>query len=200
MATMTFERCDERRPDERASHSVDVDAAFVTAAQRDLRAFAPLYEKYFDGVYGYCLRSLRDSEAAADATSQTFAKAMKALPRYRAWSFRSWLFAIAHNVIIDSVRRRKPTAPIDDAGEISDHSPGPEDTYLSLESQQTITRLFMQLTDDQRRVVELRMAGLSGQEIADAMDTSVGAVKALQFRAYTRLRKLLSKETNDVRL
>jgi len=200
MATMTFERYDERRPDERTSRGADVDAALVTAAQRDLRAFAPLYEKYFDGVYGYCLRSLREPEAAADATSQTFAKALKALPGYKAWSFRSWLFAIAHNVIIDSVRRRKPTAPIEAAGEISDHSPGPEDVYLSLESQHSIARLLSELTDEQRQVVELRMAGLSGQEIADAMDSSVGAVKALQFRAYTRLRKLLSKETNDVRL
>jgi len=44
------------------------------------------------------------------------------------------------------------------------------------------------------------MAGLSGQEIAEVMNSSVGAVKALQFRAYSRLRKLISKETNDVRL
>lgn len=200
MATMTFERCDERRPDERTSRAIDVDSSLVTAAQRDLRAFAPLYEKYFDGIYGYCLRSLRDSEAAADATSQTFAKALNALPRYKAWSFRSWLFAIAHNVIVDAVRRRKPTAPIEAAGEISDRSPGPEDVYLSLESQHSIARLLSELTNDQRQVVELRMAGLSGQEIADVMDSSVGAVKALQFRAYTRLRKLLSKEANDVRL
>ena len=61
MATMTFERHDER-----ALQRLDVDAAIVMAAQRDLRAFAPLYEKYFDGVYGYCLRSLRDSEAGLD--------------------------------------------------------------------------------------------------------------------------------------
>ncbi|MGH2548992.1 MAG: RNA polymerase sigma factor [Thermomicrobiales bacterium] len=197
---MTFERDDERRPDERTLRPEDVDADIVVAAQRDLRAFAPLYEKYFDPIYGYCLRSLRDSEAAADATSQTFAKALKALPRYKAWSFRSWLFAIAHNVIVDSVRRRKPTTAIDEAGEFSDRSPGPEDIYLSLESQHSVGRLLTQLTNEQRQVVELRMAGLSGLEIADAMDSSVGAVKALQFRAYSRLRKLLSKETNDVRL
>jgi RNA polymerase sigma-70 factor (ECF subfamily) len=195
MATMTFERIDDR-----TSRPEDVDAAIVMAAQRDLRAFAPLYEKYFDPIYGYCLRSLRDSEAAADATSQTFAKALKALPKYKAWSFRSWLFSIAHNVIVDSVRRRKPTTAIDEAGEFSDGSPGPEDEYLYRESQHSVARLLTQLTNDQRQVVELRMAGLSGQEIADAMNSNVGAVKALQFRAYSRLRKLLSKETNDVRL
>ena len=111
MATMTFERHDER-----ALPRLDVDAAIVMAAQRDLRAFAPLYEKYFDSVYGYCLRSLRDSEAAADAASQTFAKAMKALPKYKAWSFRSWLFSIAHNVIVDSlVEMRKDLGVFQDA-------------------------------------------------------------------------------------
>lgn len=195
MATMTFERHDGRAP-----RPEDVDAAIVVAAQRDLRAFAPLYEKYFDSIYGYCLRSLRDSEAAADATSQTFAKALNALPKYKAWSFRSWLFSIAHNVIVDSVRRRKPVTTIDEAGEFSDGSPGPEELYLSHESQRSVAQLLTHLTNDQRQVVELRMAGLSGQEVANAMNCSVGAVKALQFRAYSRLRKLLSKETNDVRL
>jgi len=195
MATMTFERCEERRPDERASRSGDVDAALVSAAQRDLRAFAPLYEKYFDGVYGYCLRSLREPEAAADATSQTFAKALKALPGYKAWSFRSWLFAIAHNVIVDSVRRRKPTAPIEAAGEISDRSPGPEEQALASDSQRRITTALTHLTDEQRQVVQLRMAGLNGNEIAEVIGISVGAVKAMQFRAYRRLRTLLSGES-----
>lgn len=195
MATMTFERHDDRTP-----QRLDVDAAIVMAAQRELRAFAPLYEKYFDSVYGYCLRSLREPEAAADATSQTFAKAMKALPKYKAWSFRSWLFSIAHNVIVDSIRRRKPTSAIDEAGDFSDGSPGPEELYLAHESQHSVAQLLAHLTNDQRQVVELRMAGLSGQEIAEAMNSSVGAVKALQFRAYSRLRKLISKEANNVRL
>ncbi len=193
MATMTFERHTER-----GSPSVDGDAALVAAAQRDVLAFAPLYEKYFDSVYGYCLRSLRDPEAAADATSQTFTKALKALPRYKAWSFRSWLFAIAHNVIIDTVRRRKPNLPLEDAAEISDRTPGPEEQALASESQHRISAALMHLTDEQRQVVQLRMAGLNGTEIAEVLGATAGSVKAMQFRAYRRLRTLLSGESEPI--
>src|SRR5687768_11853835 len=82
--------------------ALDEDARMVALAKRDPRAFAPLYDRYFDPVYRYCYRRLGDGETAADATAQVFAKALAALPRYRedAPSFRSWLFAIAHNVIV----------------------------------------------------------------------------------------------------
>src|SRR5215213_5589126 len=71
----------------------DDDAWVVRQAKSDPRAFAPLYSRYFDPVYRYCYRRLGHPEAAADATSQIFAKALAALPGYReeAPSFRSWL-------------------------------------------------------------------------------------------------------------
>jgi len=67
-----------------------------------------------------------------------------------------------------------------------------------------IRRLLAQLPTDQRRVVELRLAGLSGAEIAQALGRSFGAVKMLQFRAAARLRELLdgrskSEEVRDGR-
>lgn len=54
----------------------------IKQAQRRVSAFAPLYERYVHLVWNYCLARLRDEDRAADATSTTFLKAMKALPRY----------------------------------------------------------------------------------------------------------------------
>ncbi|MCC6704607.1 MAG: sigma-70 family RNA polymerase sigma factor [Thermomicrobiales bacterium] len=172
----------------------DAEARWIAAAQRDLRAFAPLYQRYFDAVYGYARNSLRDPELAADITSETFARAMKALPRYRSNSFRGWLFTIAHNAIVDSVRRRKPTAPFDDLLMTPDRDPSPEELVLAGESTRWVSALLDRLTENQRQVVALRIAGLTGPEIADVLGTSVGAVKATQFRAYSRLREWLSDE------
>lgn len=172
----------------------DAEARWIAAAQRDLRAFAPLYQRYFDAVYGYTRNSLRDPELAADITSETFARAMKALPRYRGNSFRGWLFTIAHNAIVDSVRRRKPSAPYDDLLLAPDREPSPEEQLLAGESARLIGALLERLTENQRQVVALRMAGLTGPEIADVLATSVGAVKATQFRAYARLREWLTDE------
>ena len=101
---------------------LDGDARVVALAKSDPRAFAPLYARYFDPVYRYCYRRLGNPEAAADATSHVFAKALAALPGYRedAPSFRSWLFAIAHNVISDDLRARRPVADGFGAGASSD--------------------------------------------------------------------------------
>jgi RNA polymerase sigma-70 factor (ECF subfamily) len=180
-----------------AAHSGDPDAQQVRAAQHDIRAFAPLYEAYFDRIYRYCLRSLRDPELAADATSETFIKALKALPRYRSRSFRSWLFTIAHNVIVDTVRRRRPATSLDTIGPLSDHAPTPEEAYVAREAAGPVADALTRLPDKQRDIVELRIAGLSGQEIAEVLGMSVGAVRVAQFRAYSRLRELLRPHADD---
>src|SRR5215208_792054 len=124
--------------------SWDEEGCLVIAAKADLRDFAPLYARYFDPVYRYCYRRLGHPEAAADATSHVFAKALAALPGYRedAPSFRSWLFAIAHNVITDDLRARRPVAPIDAAAHIAATGPSPEEAVLTGEVGCTVHTLL----------------------------------------------------------
>ena len=59
------------------------EAALVRAAQEDLTAFAPLYERYRDRIYAYLRTRTRSAEDAADLTQQVFLQALDALPRYR---------------------------------------------------------------------------------------------------------------------
>ncbi len=178
---------DEREP----SQDLSGEEAIVRAARADLAAFAPLYDRYHDPIYGYCLRRLLDREAAGDATSLTFTRAMTSLGRFRGGSFRAWLFAIAHNVVIDAVRRRRPHDDLDAAGPIADRRPSPEDLAVASDQRRQLAGALARLTADQRDVVELRIAGLTGPEVAEALGLSLGAVKSLQFRAYARLRTLL---------
>lgn len=168
----------------------DEDARLVALAKRDPRAFAPLYARYFDPVYRYCYRRLGHPEAAADATAQVFAKALAALPHYRddAPSFRSWLFSIAHNAIADDFRARRPSAPIDAAAHVAARDPSPEEVALREETGRTVRTLLGSLPADQRQILELRLAGLTGPEIAAALGRSLGAVKIAQVRAFARLR------------
>jgi RNA polymerase sigma-70 factor (ECF subfamily) len=178
-------------PDSRGTDGVmDDDTRVVALAKRDPRAFAPLYTRYFDPVYRYCYRRLGHPEAAADATAQVFAKALAALPAYReeAPSFRSWLFAIAHNVITDDLRARRPVASIDAAAQVAASEPSPEEAAVSNEAGCLVRALLAQLPPDQRRILELRLAGLTGPEIAAALGRSLGSVKIAQVRAFARLR------------
>ena len=165
----------------------------VALAKRDPRAFAPLYARYFDPVYRYCYRRLGHREAAADATAQVFTKALAALPRYRedAPSFRSWLFAIAHNVIVDDLRARRPVAPLSEAARIAAASPTPEAAVLTEEAGCVVHALLASLPPEQRHILELRLAGLTGPEIAAALGRSLGSVKIAQVRAFARLRATL---------
>jgi RNA polymerase sigma-70 factor (ECF subfamily) len=182
----------------------EIDRAIVARARHDPRAFAPLYDRYLDPIYRYCYRRLGNREAAEDATSAIFARALAALPSYRDGSFRAWLFVIAHNIVIDTHRRRRPEQPLADAYEPVDREPTPEEAALASDARQSLWVLLEVLPADQRRVLELRLAGLTGAEIAQVLNRSVAAVKMLQLRAMTRLRGELgvgsgSKERhNDV--
>lgn len=169
------------------------DAALVACAGRDRQAFALLYRRYVEAVYRYCYHRLGDRSAAEDATSQVFTKALATIAAQRdGHAFRSWLFAIAHNVVVDSYRARRPTEPLHVAADVRDAAPGPEEVALAADETRSVAALLAQLSPAQRDVVALRLAGLTGPEIARVLDRSLASVKILQVRAYARLRGLLA--------
>ena len=172
--------------------AVLTDTELVRLAKADRQAFGLLYDRYVDRVYRYCYRRLRTREAAEDATSQTFVRAMTAIDSHRdGTSFPAWLFTIAERVVIDSWRRQRPQASIDDVPEAIDRDPTPEEAALIAEGRDAVHALLRHLPGDQRRAIELRLADLTGPEVAQVMGRPPGAVKMLQFRAITTLRRLL---------
>src|SRR4051812_49776184 len=85
------------------------DAALIAAARTDARAFRELYDRCAERVLGYHLRRSRDDDAAHELTAETFAQAWLVRARFRdecGGSAGPWLFGIARNVLLASVRRR----------------------------------------------------------------------------------------------
>lgn len=168
------------------------DATLAARAATDRAAFGLLYDRYAERVFRYCYRRLGDREAAEDATSQIFLKALVSLPAYReGGTFAGWLFAIAFSTTVDLERRYRPTVPIDAAGPVAAPAPDPEAEAIAAEQRDQLHRLIAELLPDQRHAIELRLAGLSGAEVATAMGRTHRAVKMLQFRAFQRLRQIL---------
>jgi RNA polymerase sigma-70 factor (ECF subfamily) len=81
-------------------------------SRSDAAAFAVFYDRYEAAVVGYLARRVGDPEVAADLTAEVFAAALSAASRYRPSqpTAAGWLFAIAHNTLATSVRRRRVEA------------------------------------------------------------------------------------------
>jgi RNA polymerase sigma-70 factor (ECF subfamily) len=165
-------------------------------AQRDPGEFVHLYDRYVTDVYRYCASRLSVT-AAEDATSIAFLNALKAIDRFDPGrvGFRPWLFTIAHNAVIDQTRVRRHE-PIDDLS-IEDPGQSLDDRVITLDQRQTILQALATLPPDQRQVIQLRQASLTGPEIAETMGRSHEAIRALQHRAIKRLRALIRPSTGN---
>lgn len=161
----------------------------VEAARRDPARFAELYDRYFDRVYAFVARRVRDRDAIQDLVADVFHQALANLGRFewRGAPFASWIFRIATNAITDRARRsaKQPAGPA--PGDIEDLSE--PDGLEGVEERARLYQLVRSLPDDQRRVIHLRFVEEKAiREIAEELGRTEGAVKQLQFRALKTLR------------
>ncbi len=175
----------------------------VAAAQQDLACFGDVYQRYFDLVYAYVARRVRDRAATEDLTSEVFRKALANIDRFK-WTgapFGAWLLRIASNLIADRAKREaKNGVRIDEpsftVGLMPGDAPGASQTqHTQLEDAERrawVIRKVDELPEDQRRVVRMRFGEeKSINEIATEFGRSEGAIKQLQFRAFQNLRAKL---------
>lgn len=166
------------------------------AKQRDEEAFTRLYESYFDKVYRYLVLRIGDRTEAEDLTQQVFLKVVRQITSFN-WKgppFSAWLFRIAHNQMVDYLRREKKrlSLPLSESIASQDDPQRTAETNLDIE---LLLRATKRLTEAQREVVSLRFsADLPTREVARIMGKSEGAIKALQHSAIITLRKMLHGE------
>ena len=150
-------------------------------------------------IYGFFAYRTGSRADAEDLTQETFERAFKAWGRYdpaRA-SVRTWLAAIARNLLIDHYRRSRTSRerPLDD-------DPGIEapDEPLDLGLDPELARALDLLGDRERQIIALRFGGdLSGPEIAALTDLSLANVQQILSRSLRRLRAVLDGETDAER-
>jgi len=179
----------------------DEESLVRRAQQRDEEAFTQLYEEHFDKIYRYVALRIGNKTEAEDMTQQVFLNALQSISSFK-WKgipFSAWLFRIAHNQVVDYLRKKtkQATAPLYESLISSGSNP-----QLMAEHKLDIEQLVSatkQLTRAQREVISLRFAGeLPVAQVAKVMSRSQGAVKALQRSAIVALRKvLLVAEDNE---
>ena len=176
----------------------DPDLPAVRAAQADPAAFASLYRRYLDRVYGYAFYQLGDHHDAEDVTERIFLAALAALPDFedQGATFRAWLFRIAHNTIANAhrSRARRRTEPLPENFERVAPNADPAGQVAMADELREIRRVVAQMPDDRRQVILLRFVDdLSTAEIAAVLDRSPGAVRVLLHRSLKDLAARLSR-------
>jgi RNA polymerase sigma factor (sigma-70 family) len=148
------------------------------------RAFATLYARYHQQLYRYCRSIVRDETDAEDVLQSALASAFAALKRgQRDAPLRPWLFRIAHNEAISFLRRhRAGTQLVQDATER--WAPSAEECAGERARVALLLTDLQQLPERQRGALLMReLSGLSHEEIAVALGTSVGVAKQAIFEA-----------------
>ncbi|MDF7815070.1 sigma-70 family RNA polymerase sigma factor [Hymenobacter sp. YC55] len=181
------------------------DLTLVEAAlQGHANAYEELVQRYRKPVYYTIFKMVRQADDADDLTSETFAKAFRNLPRFRPeFAFSTWLFRIATNASIDSLRRKRLktlslaalSSASDDAEvgwNVSCPDPTPQEAMIRQQRAQAARQVVDQLPAKYARLVRLRYFDeLSYEEVATELHLPIGTVKAQLFKARELLLELL---------
>jgi RNA polymerase sigma-70 factor, ECF subfamily len=156
-----------------------------------------LYERYSDELYGFVYQALGDRGATDEVVQDVFTSVWRHADSYdrRRGSFRTWVYRIARNAIIDR-RRRSSVRPglaafgEDDMGETGVLDESIEQVALRWQVSAALARL----TPDHREVVRLaHYEGMTMREIADTKGLPIGTIKSRAWYAMRSLRLALEE-------
>jgi RNA polymerase sigma-70 factor, ECF subfamily len=162
-------------------------------------AFDLIVERHRRAVYQLCYRFVGNHEDASDLSQDVFLRAYRGLRSFRGQStLATWLYRIGVNVCLNRVSAKttlgKLTEPIEEKQFVDLRAELPSELMLKDERAARVRAAIAQLPRKQRATLILRTYHeMSHQEIADALGSSVGAVKANFFHALGNLKKLLAE-------
>lgn len=167
------------------------DAAL--AVRGDAADFLELYRRYVRAIHTYVYARLGVRQDAEDVTATVFERAWASLKNYRpTGSFRGWLFTIAHCVLADHFRKRKPaTVDVDTLmDELTDSDLNLEDRVIIAEQARQVMQIVQNLTREQQEVIYLRfLADLRYRDIAQVLGKRESAVKMIAHRALKEIQR-----------
>ena len=185
--------------EDRQANRQIVDDIVRRAQAGDQSAFAELYERHYDQIFRYISFKCGNRLEAEDLTGEVFLKMLESIHKFKfqGFPFTSWLYRIAHNLVVDNFRRkgRKPTVPLDKVLNFSGGADSDMENQVQLSwSMHEVVEAMDNLTDLQREAITLRfVAGLSIAETANAVGRKENAVKALQHAGIRKLRNVLAQ-------
>ena len=176
-----------------------LDLALAAARRGDTSGFDALYNELGGPVTAFA--KARGATDAEGITNEVFIDVFRRLDSFTGdySGFRSWVFAIARNRLVDAYRRDQRQPDLTNAPSVGSATPSAEHVALEHLGDARVGEMLNRLTLDQREVIVLRIvADLSLAEVAVIVDKPVTAVKRLQARGLRRLQQeILDREVSS---
>jgi RNA polymerase sigma factor (sigma-70 family) len=174
----------------------DLQMAETTEPSELHRAVTAAFEELKDPVHRYVAAIVTEEHAARDVTQEAFVRLYEHLLKgHRIAHVRAWIFRVAHNLAIDTLRRHgvmdHATASEDAAREVADPAPGAEDRLLTQEFRGRLRDALHRLSVQERRCLDLRAEGLTYREIAEVLGIRHTSVAVFLARGLKKLTSTL---------
>lgn len=154
-----------------------------------------LFERYHRPLFGFLFHMTNQREASEDMLQTVFYRMLKYRHTFTGdGEFRSWMYHLARNVLIDHANQHKRSAQQYDLAEVADRiggGPTPDEGVQKQQELDMLHRAMNKLSPDSREVLVLsRFQELKYEEIARVLNTTEGAIKVRVYRAMNELKKL----------
>ena len=183
--------------------TLEINKQIEKAKQGDQVAFTFLLDYYWNEVYGFMLKRTENETNAEDVTIETFSKAFDKIASYNSeFQFNTWLIAIAKNVYIDLLRKKKSSLFVEITDEedqqaynIADTTPSAEDELITEQNLSRLLQFIKELKPHYQEVIQLRyFQEMSYQEIANKIGEPLSNVKIKLLRAKKLLAEIIQNK------
>ncbi|MBN1999688.1 RNA polymerase sigma factor [candidate division KSB1 bacterium] len=182
--------------------SLEQEREWIQAAQNRAEDFEPLFNRYHDMIFHYCLRRTWNEQLARDLTANTFLKALENIKRYywQGTAFSSWLYRIAINEINQNYRKIKRMVPLSLQKKMDLPDEKQPDSDLLAEEEmkkqrdqiQRVHAVLLRLNSKYQAVLSLRyFENKSMKEISEILNIPENTVKTRIRRGLITLKKRL---------
>jgi RNA polymerase sigma factor (sigma-70 family) len=182
---------------------LEINIYIEKAKTGDQVAFTFLLDYYWNEVYGFMLKRTENETDAEDITIETFSKAFDKLATYNSeFQFNTWLIAIAKNVHIDLLRKKKSSHIIEiaenedrQAYNVADTTPSAEDELINEQNLSQLLQYIKHLKPHYQEVIQLRyFQEMTYQEIAEQLVEPLNNVKIKLLRAKKLLAEIIQRK------
>lgn len=155
-----------------------------------------LFARYYQDVYRYLYSLSRDASLSEDLASEVFLEIVKSMATFRGESdIKTWIFSIARHRWYAHLRRKNKAVPTEELTDwLADPGKTPEDCCQDREMVQRICRILDAEPERTRKIVLMRVEGYSFCEIGEKTGVSENSARVIDFRAKTKIRRILQKE------